>query len=201
MSTEPTDANFNPERNVMTISWLTPMNNNGTIILSMNQKRHTAKHIVVGAQFVLNIAVEGHEDLLKRVGGCSGANVRKCVELPLPTCHVGWLSGPASPRARKQDDPSHDEWEDVFALYDCPAHIQLVVREVNPLEGHLIIIAQTTKCWVQSTYWDGKTFGAMEESTPAHLSFLGSGMFASVRRQSEISPIFNSSVKKMKFDT
>ena len=76
---------------VMTISWLTPINNSGLFFCSVNGSRFTAQSLVEGAAFSLNIAVEGHEDILRKVGGCSGHELAsKAKHLQLPLCHAGW---------------------------------------------------------------------------------------------------------------
>ena len=99
--------------NAMTISWLTPVDNQGNIFLSINTRRHTAERLMkeylmgttttddihrteshdgqqidvpsMGSHdsgstktfFVLNIPTAGQEDLVLRIGGCSGRDVDK----------------------------------------------------------------------------------------------------------------------------
>eukprot|EP00757_Euglenozoa_sp_SAG-D1_P020004 gene20004-7096_t len=62
------------EVNVMTISWLTAIDNNGVFFASMNQKRHSASLVFAGAvetqRFTLSVPVQGMEATLKKVGGC-----------------------------------------------------------------------------------------------------------------------------------
>ena len=48
--------------NVMTISWLTPLNNFALILLSVNCKRHTAAKLQACPDFVLNIPAHGFEE-------------------------------------------------------------------------------------------------------------------------------------------
>ena len=107
--------------NAMTISWLTPVDNQGNIFLSINTKRHTAerlmKEFTMGKNdpssdnsttttsnnqtmdenddddprieshdgtsktyFVLNVPTAGQEDMVLRIGGCSGRDVDKFAE-------------------------------------------------------------------------------------------------------------------------
>eukprot|EP01041_Mallomonas_annulata_P012777 gene12777-26940_t len=86
--------------NIMTISWLSPINNHGTISLSMNRKRYTAtclQHAIrqeLSPHFVLNVPVAGMESLLVKIGSVSGANVDKIRELDIKTCYPGWIPIP-----------------------------------------------------------------------------------------------------------
>ena len=82
--------------NLMTISWLTPIDNEGRLFCSMNERRHSAELLAAHPYFVLSVACAGLEPLLLRVGGCSGARVAdKPAALGVPLCRPGWtpLSG------------------------------------------------------------------------------------------------------------
>ena len=97
--------------NAMTISWLTPVDNQGTIFLSINTKRHTAerlmkefsmgeneqsnnideKDVVPNTEspksktyFVLNVPTAGQEAMVLRIGGCSGRDVDKFADHDQP---------------------------------------------------------------------------------------------------------------------
>ena len=86
--------------NAMTISWLTPVDNQGNIFLSINTKRQTAERLMkefstktidetnnprkeshssetTKTYFVLNVPTAGQEDMVLRIGGCSGRDVDK----------------------------------------------------------------------------------------------------------------------------
>eukprot|EP00741_Cyanophora_paradoxa_P018054 tig00021037_g17434.t1 len=78
------------ERNIMTISWLTPVNNQGGFLCSINKRRHTLKLIQARKRFVLSVPVRGMEDLLVAIGGCTGVEVDKFREFGIPLCHPGW---------------------------------------------------------------------------------------------------------------
>ena len=54
--------------NVMTISWLTPLNNSGAIVLSVNCKRHSARKLQACPEFVLNVPAHGFEDTVLAIG-------------------------------------------------------------------------------------------------------------------------------------
>ncbi|KAJ1561718.1 hypothetical protein HK096_003593, partial [Nowakowskiella sp. JEL0078] len=75
-------------RNVMTISWLTPIDNNAHFICSMKQSRNTASFLNLTHHFVLNVPVAGMEQLIYSVGSTS--RVDKFSLLNIPTCEVGW---------------------------------------------------------------------------------------------------------------
>jgi len=77
----------------MVVSWLSPVNNKGAFVLSMNVKRCTSlllknsPHFV----FVLSVPVQGMEDLVLSIGRCSGFEVDKFSTFNIPVCTPGWL--------------------------------------------------------------------------------------------------------------
>ena len=78
--------------NVMTISWLTPIDNEGRFFCSMNQRRFSATLLAANPFFCLSAAVGGLEPLLTRVGGCSGARItNKPSALGVGMCRPGWV--------------------------------------------------------------------------------------------------------------
>ena len=84
-----------PERrdvsNLMTISWLAPLDNDGHFLLSMNQRRFSARLLAANPILVLSTAVAGLEQQLLRVGGCSGERVTdKAGVLGIPLVRPGW---------------------------------------------------------------------------------------------------------------
>ena len=99
----------------MTISWLTPVDNQGNIFLSINTKRHTAerlmkefsmdendqsinfneKEVVPKTEspksktyFVLNVPTAGQEAMVLRIGGCSGRDVDKFADHDQPPANT-----------------------------------------------------------------------------------------------------------------
>ncbi len=79
------------ERNVMTISWITPLSNRGTMIASMNAGRHSAGIVRRTRRFVLSVPTQPDEALVLAVGGCSGRDGGdKADRLGVPLCAVGW---------------------------------------------------------------------------------------------------------------
>ena len=72
--------------NVMTISWLTPLNNFGLVLLSVNAKRHTAAKLRGCPDFVLNIPAHGLEETVLAIGKHSGAQGDKFAKLGIEVC-------------------------------------------------------------------------------------------------------------------
>lgn len=67
--------------NVMTCSWLTAMNNDGTLVMSINRHRHSAHYMKeVGQEFCLCVPVAGMESLVLAVGATSGKFGSKFLE-------------------------------------------------------------------------------------------------------------------------
>jgi hypothetical protein len=81
------------KRNVMTISWLTPTDNYGNFICSINKKRHTAELVIQTQKFVLNVPVHGQESLIISIGSCSGRHGDKFDLLDIPTTVPGFGIG------------------------------------------------------------------------------------------------------------
>lgn len=77
--------------NLMTISWLAPLDNDGHFTLSMNATRHSAQKLAANPVLCLSVACAGLEPLLLRVGGCTGARLSaKAETLGVPLCRPGW---------------------------------------------------------------------------------------------------------------
>jgi flavin reductase (DIM6/NTAB) family NADH-FMN oxidoreductase RutF len=59
--------------NVMVISWLSATNNEGRLMMSLNNRRNTAQNLTEnGQEFTLSVPVVGMEDLVIAVGSTSG---------------------------------------------------------------------------------------------------------------------------------
>jgi flavin reductase (DIM6/NTAB) family NADH-FMN oxidoreductase RutF len=62
-------------RNVMVVSWMTAINNEGRLVMSLCRRRHTASLLLsqeYTTTFVLSVPIQGMEDLVRQVGGQSG---------------------------------------------------------------------------------------------------------------------------------
>jgi hypothetical protein len=142
-----------PRWNAMVISWLTPIDNYGTIFLSMNTKRYTSELLSPGHSFVLNVPTAGMEHVVTAVGKCSGRDTDKIASLGIATCRPGWsypapAPAPASAPVPAPDsgsggdtagadlpppadgDGDEDGGHSCVAIADCVAH---VVCKINTM--------------------------------------------------------------------
>lgn len=76
--------------NLMTISWLSPLDNDGRFTLSVNARRFTARMLAANPVLSLSVATAGMESTLRRVGSRSGRVVDKPNELGVLMCRPGW---------------------------------------------------------------------------------------------------------------
>lgn len=175
-------------RNVMVVSWLSPIDNSGAIFMSINAKRFTAELLPANGLFVLNVPVAGMENLIRAIGKCSGRDVDKFASLGIDTCSPGWrvCASAAFPCGA------------YIAVSECVAHIVCTVVSMQLTgsveEGaspslkrkrhdeHYLIRAQIDSAFVHRNYWDGKCFAAVSDEYPPTLTFLGSGAFGYMRR-------------------
>ena len=66
--------------NVMVLSWLTMLNNQGTFAFSINKTRHSRQNLMQRRQapFTLAVPVKGMEDTLRQIGKSSGKYRVRC---------------------------------------------------------------------------------------------------------------------------
>lgn len=148
-------------RNCMTMSWLTPVDNDGRFVFSMRATRHTAKAVCGDRQpFGLSVLSAGREHRLLAIGGVSGATCDKDVEY-------------------------YDE-DGAFYVQGAVATLAAVVVDVLVEDwGHYVALAKISRARVASDYWvDGKLFAPATPTTPPLLAFLGSKQFAHVTQYS-----------------
>ena len=159
--------------NVMTISWLTCIDNRGTFFASMNEGRATANilgfsdGLYEGCTFSLNVPVAGAESLLKRIGGESGRDVDKAAALGLRFTSAG--AGGAL------------EASDAAPCVDHPlvvAHLTCRVLSGCLQHGHHLLTCVIDAGFVRKQYWSGDVFAPRAPVHPPYLSFYGSGRFA-----------------------
>ncbi|KAI9015119.1 hypothetical protein BC832DRAFT_589575 [Gaertneriomyces semiglobifer] len=169
---DPDHASRQWERNVMTISWLTPIDNHHTDL------------------FVLNVPAAGMEDLILNIGGCSGADVDKYATLNISACEPGWGATitwpppswtpqeiPPDSAPRRQKKGQDCAFGPLVALENCVAHAMCRIEERQQRHGHDILFAVIEKGFVQSSYWDGRNFAGVSAEVPPVLTFLGSKRF------------------------
>lgn len=184
--------------NVMTVTWLTAASNHGQVLLSLNDGRHSLSLIDATRRFVLNVATEGMEELLRQVGSCSGASVDKTAQLGLRTCPAGLGARvPASADVRElskgqrkiaeaeaASDQAHDralDHEGVAAHLVCSV-LALLAADTTGIGGHTTVVAQIELGYARAGYLAGATFAAVDGRVAATLSFLGSQQFARTTR-------------------
>ena len=88
-------CNERMQRNLMTISWLTPLDNQGRLICSINKRRHSAAGLLHHKTFVFNVPPVNLAETLLAIGACSGASVDKVERFSAPLggyCRPGWKS-------------------------------------------------------------------------------------------------------------
>lgn len=79
-------------RNCMTITWLTPVNNVGLFVMSMNNNRYTRMILRKQKKFTLNIPTKMEEQLVLEIGGCSGKDDDKIMHLKINVCKPGFFN-------------------------------------------------------------------------------------------------------------
>ncbi|KAE9330313.1 hypothetical protein PR003_g15334 [Phytophthora rubi] len=187
-------------RSLMTITWLTAINNQGGFICSMNATRHTTKFMnQSGAVFVLNVPVRGMEELVLAIGGSTGADMDKFDQLNVAVCAPGGGElQPTESATSTSDDQVETKKRKLskkelarqeiasaaaqgIALRDCFAHLLCRVETVTEDDGHLLLRCSQLAGWTRRAYWDGRNF-IPQEGTDAepYLTFLGSKVFGYV---------------------
>ena len=81
--------------NLMTCSWLTPIDNMGRFFLSIKKTRYTAKNLLERAIneriFGINVCTDSLQDLVLKIGSCSGSSgIDKIKAYNIPICNFGW---------------------------------------------------------------------------------------------------------------
>lgn len=192
-------------RNVMTVSWLSAVNNNGRFMMSINSKRHTASVLTnqSGAVFVLCVPVKGMEELVIQVGKTSG----KWKSSKFPQDHISTVEESEVSLAidcNKRIKYRHGieglvatkigtsqviekDAEIPFAIQGTVAHLVCKVDNILDPESkfiddqHYLIMADILEAYVAKEYWDTKrkVFRPSEMSSP-YLTFFGSQLLGYV---------------------
>lgn len=174
--------------NVMTISWLTCIDNEGLLFLSMNEKRTTAAATKVGSSLVLSVALTGMEELLVRVGSNHGPadGVSKPERLGIDMCQPGWTAAGGTPSTSSSSSSSlmtpatEADATLGLAVTAAGAHAVVQVENVHKASGHLCIFARVTHAWVRQGLWQSRTYrlpATVTPETPSILTFVGSRRF------------------------
>ena len=162
--------------NVMTISWISPVDNHGLFTMSINKGRHTLMNLLPGTFFSISPFTEESIGVALLVGGSSGAGILggKLEALGISVSPCGGASSAC----------------DFPALNGAPAHLFCrVVSLLSPsddvggeavLKGHTILLCTSETGWVDPSYWrEGKLFSP-SLGKPRLVGFLGSKKFATI---------------------
>lgn len=166
------------QRNLMTISWLTPLDNQGRLMCSINKRRHSAAGVLHHKTFVLNVPPANLAETLLAIGACSGESVDKVERFSAPLggyCRPGWKSLTWPPE-QPEDLP-------IFAVAGCIAHLVLQleadVTAASGQDAHHVLVCKTLAAYVRCSHWDGKIFCPKDRQQP-YLTFFGSQTFGVV---------------------
>ena len=164
--------NHESKANVMVLSWLTPINNEGTFVFSINKSRHSWGNVFSSYHFRLAVPVQGMEKTLLQIGKVSGKYQASVLVVVLRVLQV------------LQDKFSSVEGlstaEDLIAK--CAAQIDCTkVRVQDADDRHTLVTAQINKCMIKEKYWNGKQFAPVSKECAPFLTFLGSQRFGYVQ--------------------
>ena len=173
-------------KNVMTISWLTRLNNDADVLLSINARRHSAAAVLSGRAFGLSVPTSDLAAMVLKIGACSGSKHDKLATVEgLAAVEADDTKASKGGFAALMSDSSDDDDDGVAAPPDAPWFVEgcvarlacVVERRLTEGEDHHVVVAKVTDATVREDYWDGKTFRAPHGRAP-FLSFLGSQSFA-----------------------
>jgi len=166
--------------NVMTITWLTAIDNHGTFVCSISKRRYTSELLQVSRSFVLNIPTRDMESVILKIGSSTGREIDKFRELGLRTCCPGLFANETS-TAQRLNAKDDKLIKHTIALRDCIAHTICIVHEMQDMGQHWLLVCKQQLAWSKKTYFaDGKRFIRSSESLPPYLTFLGTKTFGSV---------------------
>eukprot|EP00005_Dracoamoeba_jomungandri_P007268 CAMPEP_0174263096 /NCGR_PEP_ID=MMETSP0439-20130205/17128_1 /TAXON_ID=0 /ORGANISM="Stereomyxa ramosa, Strain Chinc5" /LENGTH=304 /DNA_ID=CAMNT_0015348243 /DNA_START=54 /DNA_END=965 /DNA_ORIENTATION=+ len=180
---------YNPvsdEYNIMPITWITSINNHGVFFCSMNQRRHTCSQLQANPYFVLNVPVEGMEEVVRKLGGCSGREVNKLSHFQLPICHPGWFPidsnayqqfihnwTPIGKYPKEEWYPSRNSIEEGskknVGIESCVAHLECKVMSSTTTDyslNHNLLHCLLYRAWVKTDYWSGNNFIPQDQDVP-----------------------------------
>ena len=111
----PEDGGHRP--NVMTISWLAPINNDAAFVCSINLRRFTLRMLRSnGGRFCLSVPAKGFEKTVLAIGACSGWRNDKPAKLGFELCSPGWGVDDESAPTGGQQRPAHPPGNPFAAL-------------------------------------------------------------------------------------
>lgn len=145
--------------NVMTVSWLTCINNQGVVFLSIKDTRFTAK--MLEKSFTLSIPTTAMRSKVLEIGSVSGAEGCKITRLGLELVNTdGSVYSRGNP-----------------CIQGCCAYLDLQVLQVNRAHGHCLITAQIIEGFAKESHWNGRNLYLKDDLL---LKFMGSKVFGCV---------------------
>lgn len=195
-----TESNDRSVSNVMTISWLTCVDNNGHFFASMNRGRFSwtvlSNQEEANRHFVLSVPVAGMESTVLAIGGQSGRGGRnKFTELGLQT--ERYLQLAQESKHAGDTNCLQSNALDGICIIGCAAFLMCRVDSWQEMHGHQMLHCTIDSAIVAQSYWQsGKTFcptadtsvlnadalhctddHAVQRPPPPVLGFLGSQSF------------------------
>ena len=184
--------------NAMCISWLTPIDNHGLVMLSLNAARHSAGNVLRERQFTLSVLTEAQRGDALACGGSHGTGVAggKLAALGLPLVALGGAPWEAAAGGAAAGGGSS---AGLPVLAASPAHLHcrllslLAPSEAQgggdggggggapTLQGHLALLCRVEGAWVKEAYWGKHKLLTPAPGLPRLLCFLGSGVFAAMQ--------------------
>lgn len=149
-------SRWKDKRNVLTVSWLTPVSNSPPLIaISIGKSRYSRELIEKSGYFVINIP---NCELLEEVeffGSVSGREVDKFKErnLKVSETKIGNI-----------------------IIDDCIAYIECKVIKKCELSDHIIFVGEVTEAKVENDLFDGKTWN-LEHPKCRFIYYFGSGKY------------------------
>lgn len=162
-------SNYEQENNMMIISWLTPINNSGDFVCSINKKRYTNILIEKSNHFILNVPTQGMEDLLLEIGKCSGEKVNKMKKFNFKYCGLG-----------RNKDLDKDL---PYSISECISHMYCMInKRIEIDEHHYLLYCSIKIAFVDQNYWKNNQFIPLNDSKP-YLTFFGSQTFGYITKK------------------
>jgi flavin reductase (DIM6/NTAB) family NADH-FMN oxidoreductase RutF len=197
------------KKNVMVLSWLTAVNNEGSFVFAINRRRYTARILNLhNRHFTLSVPVRGMEELVLNVGAVSGQVVNKFRQeeeeskqrepqlLDSTTVNNDDFSSSSRRKKRKllaeNGVPGLDSepFDQSFAIRDTVAQMACEITSTlrtsdtdnDDDKEHVIYRARVVTARVDTNYWDAEKllFRPMTAVTPPYLTFFGSQTFGYV---------------------
>ncbi|KAL9653900.1 hypothetical protein ABK040_012959 [Willaertia magna] len=167
-------SEFENTKNIMTITWLTPIDNSAHFMISMNQKRFSSKLVLGSKKFTLNIPTTNLKDVVLEIGSCSGDSVNKFDKF----VNIDKNSLDKSLTLIERNTNNNGNF---YCFKECCAHLLCIVEkeELNICKGHNILFCKIIEGYVKEGYWQGDRIFIPQNNSelPPYMTFLGSQTF------------------------